>query len=189
MKPPVLLKEISALGVCALLVSALGSAEAPVPPGRSMFPDFIPLDASQYEYPEGVAVDKVGNVFVSIGASTGPRGAILKFTPSGEKSVLVDFGTPGAVGLAVDADGDVYVARTIAPNNGALCPAAPPLCESMPTTCLKRPSWPIRGRRSSMCRLTCRSERARESARVSSFQTGASPKPSFPGCLGPAPAC
>jgi len=63
-------------------------------------------------------VDKVGNVFVSLGASTGPRGAILKFTPSGEKSVLVDFGTPGALGLAVDADGDVYVARNIAPNNG-----------------------------------------------------------------------
>jgi sugar lactone lactonase YvrE len=63
-------------------------------------------------------VDKVGHVFVSIGGAFGPRGAIWEFTPSGEGSVLCDFGTPGAAGLAVDAVGNVYVARTIAPNNG-----------------------------------------------------------------------
>lgn len=85
---------------------------------RPGFPQFTPLDASQGEFPEGVAVDKIGNVFLSIGGSTGPRGAILKFTPSGEQSVLVDFETPGTTGIAVDADGDVYVARSIAPNNG-----------------------------------------------------------------------
>lgn len=106
------------LAVCGLLLPMLGSAEAPVQQGSSTFPSFIPFDASQGEYAEGVAVDKIGNVFASIGGSGGPRGAILKFTPSGEKSVLVDFGTPGALGLAVDADGDVYVARSIAPNNG-----------------------------------------------------------------------
>jgi len=112
-----------ALALCALAVPILGSAKDP--PGRPQnghhqtpFPEFIPLDASQGEYPEGVAVDKVGNVFASIGGASGPRGAIFKFTPSGDKSVLVDFGTPGAAGLAVGADGDVYVARTVAPNNG-----------------------------------------------------------------------
>lgn len=85
---------------------------------RQAFPEFIPFDVSQAEFPEGVAVDKVGNVLVSIGGSTGPRGAIMKFTPTGEKSVLVDFESPGTTGLAVDAQGNVYVARTIAPNNG-----------------------------------------------------------------------
>lgn len=112
------------LAVCGLLLPTPGSAENPS--GRphnghhqTSFPEFIPFDAS----PEGVAVDKVGNVFVSIGGSMGPGGGILKFTPSGEKSLLIDFGTPGALGLAVDADGDVYVARPLVagagvPDNG-----------------------------------------------------------------------
>jgi sugar lactone lactonase YvrE len=111
-------KGLTALAVCTFLAPTLGSAKDLVQQGRSTFPSLIPFDASQGEYPEGVAVDKVGNVFVSIGGASGPRGAILKFTPSGEKSLLVDFGTPGAIGLAVDAEGDVYVARNIAPNNG-----------------------------------------------------------------------
>jgi sugar lactone lactonase YvrE len=63
-------------------------------------------------------VDNVGNIFASIGASTGPRGAIVKVTPSLEKSVLVDFGTPTGLGLAVDAEGDIYVARNLASQNG-----------------------------------------------------------------------
>jgi sugar lactone lactonase YvrE len=114
---------LATLAACALMLPAIGHAKDT--PGRSRnghgctsFPEFIPLNAPLGEYPEGVAVDKAGNVFLSIGATTGPRGAILKITPSLEKSVLVDFGTPGALGLAVDADGDVYVARSIAPNNG-----------------------------------------------------------------------
>ena len=64
------------------------------------------------------AVDKVGNVYVSIGGMSGPRGEIYKYTPSGEKSVLIDFGTPGVVGLAVDATGNVYVTRMMPPHNG-----------------------------------------------------------------------
>lgn len=85
------------------------------------FPSFIQLDPSLGEFPEGVAVDKVGNVYVSIGGAVSPRGAVYKFSPSGQKSVLVDFGTPGAAGLAVDAKGNVFVARATAPNNGVYC--------------------------------------------------------------------
>ncbi len=87
-----------------------GSATA----ASGAFPAYIPFDES----PEGVAVDKRGNVYVSVGGAFGTSGEIWKFTPAGEKSVLIDFGTPGAIGLAVDAVGNVYAARGTAPNNG-----------------------------------------------------------------------
>jgi sugar lactone lactonase YvrE len=67
------------------------------------------------ECPEGVAVDKRGNVYVALDA---PRGEIRKFTPDGKESTLVDFGNTGALGLAVDAQGNVYVAREDDPNTG-----------------------------------------------------------------------
>ncbi|MBI4325336.1 MAG: SMP-30/gluconolactonase/LRE family protein [Chloroflexi bacterium] len=86
---------------------------------QAPFPNNIAFDRAQGEVPEGVAVDKTGNVYVAIGGPGGPRrGEIWKFTPAGEKSVLIDFGAPGVSGWAVDAAGNVYVARAVAPNNG-----------------------------------------------------------------------
>lgn len=82
------------------------------------FPSYIAFDRAQGEVAEGVAVDKLGNVYVSIGGSGPRRAEIWKFTPAGEKSVLIDFGTPGVLGLTADATGNVYVARNIAPSNG-----------------------------------------------------------------------
>lgn len=76
-------------------------AAEPASAQKTTFPNYIPFNAA----PEGVAVDKVGNVFVSI------PGQILKFTPSGEKSVLVDLGPSTPAGLAVDAIGNVFAAR------------------------------------------------------------------------------
>jgi len=109
---------VMALALCTLLNPGVGFARNTDPPRTGSFPSFIPFDASQAEFPEGVAVDKVGNVYVSIGGFAGPRGEIWKFTASGEGSVFTNFGTPGALGLAVDAVGNVYIARPIAPNNG-----------------------------------------------------------------------
>jgi hypothetical protein len=98
---------ISAL--CTLLVPAVASAES-----ANTFPEFIALGAS----PEGVAVDKVGNVFVSVQTATGSD-QIWKFSPAGEKSFLVDFGAPGyACGLAVDPVGNVCMARPLVPGRG-----------------------------------------------------------------------
>jgi hypothetical protein len=91
------------------------------------FPSFIPLDI--LEMPESVAVDKVGNVYASI--SLFPFGPIpvsdkiLKFTPSGERSMYFDFFDydnastgGGAFGLAVNASGSIYMVRTTSPYKG-----------------------------------------------------------------------
>jgi sugar lactone lactonase YvrE len=117
---------VKGLALCALLAPAAGSALGAAY-GLGTFPSFIPFDASQAEFPEGVAVDKVGNVYVSIrqvptGPVPGLDDQIWKFSPTGAKTVLADFGPPGGggCGLAVDAEGNVYMARTLtaAPHNG-----------------------------------------------------------------------
>ena len=114
MKNSTLLKGIMTLAVCGLLVPTLGIAKDAAAKCHSTFPSFIPFDAS----PEGVAVDKVGNVYASVNVASGSD-QIWKFTPSGAKSVLVDFGAPGyACGLAVDAVGKVYMARPAVPAHG-----------------------------------------------------------------------
>ena len=102
---------LTILALCALLVPAAGNAQ-----GAGTFPSFSPLPLQ----PEGVAVDKVGNVYVSVGTDASDQ--IWKFSPSGVKSMLADLGSPGggACGLAVDPEGKVYMARTLAaaPFNG-----------------------------------------------------------------------
>lgn len=114
MKSLTLNNWIRTLAVCGLLAPTLGSAKDPVQQGHSSFPSFIPFDVS----PEGVAVDKVGNVYVSVTVASGSD-QIWKFAPSGEASVLVDLGAPGyAAGLAADALGNVYMARLIVPGHG-----------------------------------------------------------------------
>lgn len=103
-----------------LLTTATAWALMTAAQGATTFPDFIPFDPGQGASPEGVAVDKIGNVYVSVGTHNGDQ--IWKFTPAGEGSLLADFGPPGggACGLAVDAEGNVYMARTpvAAPKQG-----------------------------------------------------------------------
>jgi len=108
------------LAACALLVPAVGGAQDAAAHSAGTFPSFIAFDFNQAEFPEGVAVDKVGNVYASILLSpSGPvpflSDQVWKFSPSGEKTVLADFGPPGGggCGLAVDAEGNVYMARNV----------------------------------------------------------------------------
>lgn len=59
------------------------------------------------ELPEGLALDKRGNIYVSLVA---PVSEIRKITPAGDESVLIDLnvGGLGPLGLTVDAMGRVY---------------------------------------------------------------------------------
>ena len=71
-----------------------------------MFPDFITMPGVS---PRGVAVDKIGNVFVSV--SQGPKILIWQYTPDGVgPTLLADMGVGTIGGLMVTAEGDLYVA-------------------------------------------------------------------------------
>lgn len=70
----------------------------------------VSFDAGSGEFPEGLASDKVGNLYVTLA----PLGQVVRMTPDGSRSVLSSFEIPaggaGALGLATDARGRVYVA-------------------------------------------------------------------------------
>jgi sugar lactone lactonase YvrE len=84
------------LGVVLVLVLVLA---APVAANAPEFPDFTPMAAG----PEGVAVDNVGNVYVSMGI--GGQTEVWKFDPTGDGEVLAYLPGPAPAGLAVDANG------------------------------------------------------------------------------------
>ena len=61
------------------------------------------------EFPEGIAVDKKGNIFVGLGPPLGPFGEIRKIAPDGTASTYLHLaGGPGPSGLAGDAKGTLY---------------------------------------------------------------------------------
>jgi sugar lactone lactonase YvrE len=74
------------------------------------------FDGSLFELPEGIAIDKTGNIYVSLGPPFfvgGGLGEIWKISPDGAETRLVEFNFPGVsgpAGLAVDAPGNVYFA-------------------------------------------------------------------------------
>jgi hypothetical protein len=85
-----------------------GGTTAAAPAG--IFPAFIPMPGVMAS---GVAVDKVGNVYVSIRESIGGvmYGKIWKFTPSGDgPSLFAEIGPGEIYGLAVSANGELYAA-------------------------------------------------------------------------------
>jgi sugar lactone lactonase YvrE len=67
------------------LVPCLVQADGPIE-------TLIAFDPS--ELPEGIAIDKRGNIFISINST----GQVLKITPKGKQSVFFDLESPGAVG-------------------------------------------------------------------------------------------
>jgi sugar lactone lactonase YvrE len=72
------------------------------------------FDASRSELPEGIAIDKAGNIYVSLGPPIfvgGDFGQVRKITRDDTETVLVEYPDgPAPAGLAVDASGNVYYA-------------------------------------------------------------------------------
>jgi sugar lactone lactonase YvrE len=93
---------LTTLAVTALLIPSAPAQAAEIE-------TLVTYDLAAGELPEGVAVDKRGNIFVSL---TAPVSEIRKISPSGQQTTLVDLGLGGfgPLGLAVDARGNVYAA-------------------------------------------------------------------------------
>ncbi|MGE5126525.1 MAG: SMP-30/gluconolactonase/LRE family protein [Betaproteobacteria bacterium] len=99
--------------VPVVLIAALSvfSAFAATAPAAPPFEPFLDLDTTTGELPVSVALDKVGNVWVSLQ----PRCEVRKYSPTGtllQATKLVEdcTGEAGASGLAVDAAGLLYAA-------------------------------------------------------------------------------
>ncbi|HSL20601.1 MAG TPA: hypothetical protein VK886_03635 [Vicinamibacterales bacterium] len=93
----------------ALFAVVLQTGETTVAAQAGGFPAFIPMPGVSAR---GVAVDKIGNVYVSVGEVRADGEHILfwKFTPAGDPSFVADVGRGTIGGLMVTADGDLYVA-------------------------------------------------------------------------------
>lgn len=73
----------------------------------------VTFDAASGEFPEGIAADHRGNLYVSLA----PLGQIWQLAPDGSSRLFASLVDPaslplplGALGIAVDPTGDVYVA-------------------------------------------------------------------------------
>ena len=77
------------------------------------------FDESPAHLPEGVTLDKEGNLFVSLGPPSfvgGGYGALRQISPDGTETVLVEYPEgPALAGLTVDSSGGVFFAL---PNPG-----------------------------------------------------------------------
>ncbi len=99
----------SMLAVALLAMAGLAGLPATA---HAQFPAFIPVA----DTPSGVAVDKTGNVYVSV--REGVRGVIWKYTPDGMASFFADIGQAVIYGLAIRANGDVYAGMATGPDQG-----------------------------------------------------------------------
>jgi len=101
-------KSLGVTLVVTLLVALLTTAAIPVQVGAGGQIEILrAYDASAGEWPEGVALDKTGNLYVGFQ----PLGQIRKITADGTDPVVVQFPDAGTLGLAVDAIGNLYASH------------------------------------------------------------------------------
>lgn len=65
---------------------------------------FRSYDASANEHPEGIAVDRDGNVYASLAR----LGQVRKISPDGSESIIFDSGEPKLLGLVVDSERNLF---------------------------------------------------------------------------------
>lgn len=115
------IRRLAMRGTVLLSVVLLATAALAGPPAAAsaQFPAFIPMPPGITV--SGVAVDKVGHVYVSIREPVGgvPFGKIWRFTPDGEQSLYAEVAKGEIYGLAVSANGVVYAAvGRVGPDRG-----------------------------------------------------------------------
>lgn len=96
------------LSVALLAITGLDGAPAA---DHAPFPVFIPMANT----PSGVAVDKPGNVYISVRELRDGqlRGIIWKYTPDGTQSFFADVGAATIYGIYAAPNGDVYAAMAV----------------------------------------------------------------------------
>jgi sugar lactone lactonase YvrE len=103
------LKAAFVLGAYLAFGMQNGLASSPSPVALGAVHTVATFDASLSEFPEGLAIDKQGNIYAALTLT----GNVWKMTAEGEQSILthLDVGSSGGflVGLAIDAMGNVYV--------------------------------------------------------------------------------
>ncbi len=107
------MNEILRFGLLLSLLTPVALMYAGAGGRITEFPAFIPFAIS----PEGVAVDKIGNVYVSVRDLDG-HGKIWRYSPAGEQSFFADIGEAMAGGLAVSPEGDVYISMAVGKDRG-----------------------------------------------------------------------
>jgi sugar lactone lactonase YvrE len=103
-------KFVGIITAVSLLVVMLALVLQPMPVGAAGGVETV-IDYSVYNpplFPEGLAIDKKGNIYVSIAE----QAEIRRITPDGTESILTTLpaGGFGLLGLAVDAPGNIYAA-------------------------------------------------------------------------------
>ena len=109
-------RQRRAVPILAMALLAGAAAAGLSAGGSGLFPAFTPMPGY---VAEGVAVDKIGNVYVSL--RDGDQGRVWKFTPSGQASFFAALGTGEAGGLAVTANGELYATMAKGPDRGVYC--------------------------------------------------------------------
>lgn len=110
-------RVIVTVTMVTILVSLLASMSTAVQAKKSdqQLSSVRLYDANEGEFPEGLAVDKVGNLYVSVSS----LGQVWKIKPDGSETLLLTIPPvvgSMAFGLAVDAPGNVYAAFAFNPD-------------------------------------------------------------------------